>query len=180
MDSRYFLTLKRGSILAFGDLRISTRLGSHRSAAHAAGLRRSVDGGGSDPHEWHTWIGILCLCCFVDTRQPCDADRIPDENRRSRRGRPGSVVSCVRRRECGSPRAVGDTRSGLGSDGGWRVVVGRAACRLAAHPHSEAAGVTALLERFFPFHFRGMFTMPAPVQNREGSQIAHARRYFPF
>lgn len=153
--------LNRGSVLAFGDFRVCAQLGRYRSAAHAAGMRRSVDGGSGVPHEWHTCIGILCLYSSVDTCQPCNTHRIPDENRRSRHGRVGSVASCVGSRECGSPFAIGDPWGGLGFDGTWRVVAGCVALRVAANTHSEAGGVTALLERLFPLHFQVMFAMLA-------------------
>jgi hypothetical protein len=55
------------------------------------------------------------------------------------------------------------------------VVGGRAAFRVAAHPHSEAEGLTAVLERFFPSHFKGMFAMLAPAENGEGGEIPMRR-----
>jgi len=147
------LTLNLGGIFAFGDLRFSSRLGRYRFAAHAVGMRRSVNRGGCVPHEWLTCMATLRVYRLVNTCQPCDAHRIPDKDRRSGCCRAGSVASCVGRKECGSPRPVGDTRGGLGFNGAWRVVAGRAAFRVAAYPHSEAARLTALLERFSPFHF---------------------------
>ncbi len=174
IDARYFLTLNRGSILAFGDFRFSTRFRRYRSAAHAAGMRRSVDGGGGVPHSWYSCAGTLCLFRFVDTCQPCDAQRIPDENRRSGRGRAGSVASCAGRRECGSPHAVGDIRGGLGFDGTRRVVARRAAFRVAADPNSEAAAVTALPRKILPFPLLGDCCELTPSQNRDESEIADA------
>jgi hypothetical protein len=49
--------------------------------------------------------------------------------------------------------AVGDMGGGFGFDGARCMVGGGSAFRVAAHPNFDAAGVTGLLERFFPLHF---------------------------
>jgi hypothetical protein len=119
-------------------------LNGNRGISLRSGI--SVAGRGGVPHYRHTRTGILCLCRFLDTCQPRDARG---------HGHAGSVASCIGRRDCGGPRAVGDFRNGFGFDGAWRVVAGRGAFR-AAHPNSEAAGVTACPKDSSPCAFRGL------------------------